>query len=298
MSDRWAACSSDWTRNKAIHSSNINKAVCLLLVLFTWLVPIPAAACTLWAAAGQAAGGGTIIAKNRDWAPDHTQELRLEKPVKGLAYYGLFAVGGSAPGLKAGLNEKGLVVVTASASSIPTEQRRSMAYTKNLAARLLAECQTVDDVLNRVELFRGPQFLLLADRTKTACIEIGPGGAYTVRSVNDGPLFHTNHYLSPELAGANVKIGASSRERLGRIGVLLSSGQPYGLTDFVRFSMDQAAGPTNSIWRTGRTPSGERTLATWIVALPPGQAPQIYVRLANPGESIRELHLQGTDVFR
>jgi hypothetical protein len=37
----------------------------------------PARSCTLWAVAGQAAGGGALIAKNRDWVPDHVQVFKV-----------------------------------------------------------------------------------------------------------------------------------------------------------------------------------------------------------------------------
>jgi len=43
-------------------------------------------ACTLWAAAGEDASGGTIISKNRDWKPDHTQVLKMHRDRK---VYGL-----------------------------------------------------------------------------------------------------------------------------------------------------------------------------------------------------------------
>jgi len=53
-----------------------------LLVAFFFLLQIGAAdvgACTLWGEAGKDANGGTIISKNRDWEPDHTQVLKIHR---------------------------------------------------------------------------------------------------------------------------------------------------------------------------------------------------------------------------
>ncbi len=91
-------------------------AVAAGMALFA-AIPGRLCACTLWGAAGSDASGGTIISKNRDWAPDHTQVLKLRRSTKGYSHFGLYAVGGTEPGIKAGVNEKGLTVITASASS-------------------------------------------------------------------------------------------------------------------------------------------------------------------------------------
>ena len=84
----------------------------LIAILICALSPMPALACTLWGAAGAAANGGTLISKNRDWAPDHHQVLKKVHPKKGWAYFGLYAEGNGDAGLKAGVNEKGLTIVS------------------------------------------------------------------------------------------------------------------------------------------------------------------------------------------
>ena len=97
-----------------------------------WLFGLqPAAACTLWGAVGSAVdGGGTLVAKNRDWVPDHRQELSLLKPAQGYQALVLRAVGGAEPGIKAGVNEKGLVIVSATASQIDASQRKAVPQEK------------------------------------------------------------------------------------------------------------------------------------------------------------------------
>ena len=84
-------------------------AVCVVMIASFTAVPV--LACTLFAAVGpeRVQGGGTLIAKNRDWRPQ-PQELRLV--TKGTyRYYGIFAGDeGKRKQLKGGVNEKGLAV--------------------------------------------------------------------------------------------------------------------------------------------------------------------------------------------
>jgi hypothetical protein len=88
----------------------------LLLIVPLLLGSRAAESCTLWAAVREATrDGGSLVAKNRDWRPDHRQEVKRVTPKQGFRYYGLFATGNEEPGLKAGVNEKGLVVVSATA---------------------------------------------------------------------------------------------------------------------------------------------------------------------------------------
>lgn len=271
-------------------------AAALAVLTFFW--PSPALGCTLWAAAGEAvAGGGSIIAKNRDWRPDHRQELRLITPRQGLRFYGLYAVGGDAPGLKAGVNERGLVAVSASAGSLSPGERAVAEGVGGSMARLLAGCAGVDEALARLELFRKPQFVMLADARKIAWVETAADGRTAVRVRDNGVLYHTNHYLADSLQGANSRIGTSSRLRLERVEALMAGSGRVTMEDFVRISADRAGGPDNSLWRTGGRPAAARTLATWIVALPPRGGAAVYVKLANPGEPERVLRLAGGKLF-
>jgi len=95
-------------------------------VAILWLLSSqPSEACTLWGAVGTAVeGGGTLVAKNRDWAPDHFQELALLRPRRDFNRLVLRAVGGEEPGVKAGVNEKGLVIVSATANQVPARRAR------------------------------------------------------------------------------------------------------------------------------------------------------------------------------
>jgi len=270
--------------------------IMMLLIIFSG---IPAEACTLWAANGTAVeGGGSLIVKNRDWVPDHRQDVKLISPSEGYRYIGLFTIDGEHKGLKAGINEKGLVIVSATAGSIPTKERKVMAYTHALTSRLLKECSSVEEAIAKTNLFLGPQILMIADKQKVATIEIGPEGNYSVMVKENGTVFHTNHYIDESMLEFNRIAGESSQIRYNRIAELLNNNQlPYNFNTFISFSNDRNAGPDNSIYRTGSTSKKTRTMAVWAVAIPQKYSPEIYVKILNPGESEQVIKINAEDVF-
>jgi len=242
-------------------------------------------ACTLWGVAGTNAAGGTLISKNRDWKPDHTQALKMQRDGKGYAYFGLYAVDGAAPGIKAGVNEKGLTVIAASASSIPKSRLDKQPGKHGVIGALLAGCASCDEVLAKKEtLFPNARamFLMISDHRKILVVEVGLEGKYALKSVTSGPVFHTNHFLEETLAEFNAKVGASSATRLDRVAQLLKAApQPHTIESFAAISRDRHDGPDNSLWRTGQN---TRTLASWIVETPLQGAPKLRVVIANPGQ--------------
>jgi hypothetical protein len=198
----------------------------------------------------------------------------------------LVAVGGAEPGTKAGVNEKGLVIVTATVNQVPTAERQRVDQKKGLISHLLAQCASVEDVLKQIELFRRPVFYLVGDRKEIAVIEVAPDGSRSITRTDSGTLHHTNHYCAIDPADLKRKPGASSTNRSARIAELLKNPhRPYTVDDFIRFSEDTAAGPDNSIWRTGSDPQKTRTLATWLVAIPAAGSPRLYLKTADPGEA-------------
>lgn len=256
----------------------------VLAALLWALAAAPAWACTLWGAAGPAADGGTLVAKNRDWKPDHRQELRRLRPSGGFHAIALTAVGGEEPGVKAGVNTEGLVIVSATAGQAPAAARRKPGAVKGLTAHLLARCATVAEVLGAIERFGRPVFYLIGDRREIAVIEVAPDGRRSVTRTSEGTLSHTNHYLAAGLPAPAVPPGASSFLRQARIESLLGAGgRPFTFEDFIRLSADRDAGPDNSIWRTGSRPGRTRTLATWIVSVPASGSPQLFVKMVDPG---------------
>lgn len=263
-----------------------------LTVLLPALGPAALPACTLFAAAGAQAGQGTLLAKNRDWRPDHRQVLSLVRPPAGFAYLGLFAQGSQDPGLKAGVNERGLTIVSAS-SNLPRADRAWQPGKHGVMARILAAYGSVEALAadaGRVFGQARAGFFLVADRRQVLVAEVGLGGAWHVDVSASGTLAHTNHYLDPQLAArCNARAGSSSATRLARVRQLLAEEGPFTLERFAAISGDRHDGPDDSLWRDGR----ECTLASWIVAAPPAGALRLRVRMANPGEpeAIRDFTL-------
>ena len=258
------------------------------LNLVTWLLLSltlhPAQACTLFAALGSSVqGGGTIIAKNRDRCP-LASGLKVFVPQHGYRHLGLVSLDSPKEPAVAGINEKGLVVVDASPSSLAPQEEDCHAIP--LTQALLTRCASVDEVLAQKELLLAsyPVFEMVADRHQVAVIEIAPEGQVSIQISPRGSLCHTNHYLSFQLLWANQMACHSSRVRLRRIKQLLDrQGRPFTFADFLVFSQDRQAGPDNSINRFGSTSRETRTLATFVVHLS-DDAPHVFVRMSNPGE--------------
>ncbi len=275
-----------------------SKLQSLSLVLAAWflltLTPaIPSSACTLFAAVGSSVeDGGTIIVKNRD-RPPRRSALEVRTPPDGYRYLALVTADRPHKPAVAGINEKGLVVVGATASTLVDQKDKHGA--KGLTQTLLEQCASVDAVLARPDLLQAaaPVFQMLADGRKIAVVEVAPQGRVAVKVTAQGVLGHTNHYLDPQFQEYNQKPNISSRIRYCRIDRLLSlQPHPFTLEEFLTFSQDRQDGPDNSIWRSGSTPTKARTLATWIVAQPVGGAPRLYVSIANPGEPRKILNLK------
>ncbi len=255
------------------------------LVLLVLSAATPLRSCTLWGIAGDEADGGTLISKNRDWKPDHTQVLKLRRNSTGYAYFGLYAEGNAEPGIKSGVNEKGLTVVTASASSVPKATRDHQPGKHGVLATLLARYASCDEIVAKQEAIFGTArtgFFLISDRRKILMVEVGMDGKFALRTVAQGRVVHTNHFLEKSLEEFNVKIGPSSATRLGRITELVAAATPpLTLAAIATMSKDRHDGPDNSLWRTGKS---SRTMSSWIVATPAQGAPRLRVVLANPGQ--------------
>ena len=271
---------------------------CLSLVMVLF-VSMPVQACTLWASNGSVVnGGGSLLVKNRDWLPNQHQSIKLVSPKIGYRYFGLYAEGKHA-GMKAGINENGLVVVSASAGSIPSKEREAMPHTGGLLVKLLKECGSVDEAIARTDLFIGPEILMLADKNKVAAIEIGPEGKFFVEEKENAVIYHTNHYVYDEMVDLNRVIGESSQKRYDRIGQLVSTATtPYDFDNFISYSNDRNDGPDNSIFRTGSEPAKTRTMAVWAVKIPQEGSPEVSVRILNPNEDEKVFTIVAADVFR
>ena len=269
-----------------------------LLITITLLLSAPVEACTLFAANGSVVDdGGTLLVKNRDWEPNQHQVIKFVPAKDGYSYFGLYAEG-AAPGMKAGINEKGLTVVSATAGSIPSKERKNMPNQAGSLAKILKECASVEEALARTDLFLGPKILMLADKNSIATVEIGPEGKFSIEQKENDYLCHTNHFVAEDMLQFNKKIGQSSAIRYDRICQLLDNASlPFSVESFLNFSGDRNDGPDDSIFRTGSTPVKVRTMAVWTVQIPKQGSPEVYIRILNPNEEEKSCRIVADDFF-
>lgn len=277
--------------------SRYGLVVCFLLAA-SLLWAGHARACTLWAAAGdRVIGGGTLLAKNRDWQPTDHQVLKFIEPESGYQHFALLRDERRKANVSAGVNELGLVVVSAS-SPYPRAEARKMPRTFHLNSKLLVNCASVEEALQREDWFLGPRFLMLADHKEIALVEIGPEGRVAIKRERLGVLFHTNHYIEESLESFNPSVlGKSTQSRLKKIGRFMMSKAGFSLGDFLLISRSKEGGPGNSIWRDGGSRRSRRTLASWIIHLLPGGDFRLRVTLANPGEKMTHHSFKKEDIF-
>lgn len=276
----------------------MNHILVNLLIAITLLLTAPVEACTLFAANGSVVDdGGTLLVKNRDWEPNQHQVIKFVPSKDGYSYFGLYAEG-TAAGMKAGINEKGLTVVSATAGSIPSKERKNMPNKAGSLTKLLKECASVEEALTRTDLFLGPKILMLADKKSVATIEIGPEGKFSIEQKENDYICHTNHYVAEDMLNFNKKIGQSSQKRYERICQLLDdASSPFSLDVFLNFSNDRNDGPDNSIFRLGSNPANTRTMAVWAVKIPLDSSPEVYVRILNPNEDEKIIKIVAGDFF-
>ena len=276
----------------------MNHILVNLLIAITLLLTAPVEACTLFAANGSVVDdGGTLLVKNRDWEPNQHQVIKFVPYKDGYSYFGLYAEGTPA-GMKAGINEKGLVVISATAGSIPYKERKNMPDKPGSMTKLLKECASVEEALTRTDLFLGPKILMLADKKSVATIEIGPEGKFSIEQKENDYICHTNHYVAEDMLNFNKKIGQSSQKRYERICQLLDdASMPFSLDVFLNFSSDQNDGPDDSIFRSGSNPTKTRTMAVWAVAIPKQGSPEVYIKILNPNEEEKSCRIIADDFF-
>lgn len=256
-----------------------------LVVFFLVSSSMDVGACTLFGAIGShVEGGGVLIGKTRDRAENLAQSFIDLSPKGGYRYRGISTQGKSV--VTSGINEKGLVVVSAAASNFKKEGPVTT------VGRILAKASSVDGVIEMIKRgeIQGPISYLVGDRSTIAVVEVIDGRRNAFLTRKDGVLSHTNHFVLSEMKGLNPKLGTSSQARLSRMDTLLGEGA-FTRESFMTFTKDHTNGPgNNSICRhnKGATRSDERTLSAAVFFLPKEGAPEIWVVLGQPCQSTFE----------
>ena len=249
---------------------------------FLWL-PSKGISCTLFGAIGNSVeGGGALIGKTRD-RPQGLGQVFIEVlPKSGYRYRGISLKG--VRNVTSGMNERGLVIVSAAASNVEKEDRITT------VGRILSKASSVDEVIAFVQKgeIKGPIHYLVGDIHKIALLEVVDNNRYEFLVKETGVLCHTNHFILKDMKEFNRKIGVSSQARLNRVEKLISDG-PFTKDKFIAFTQDHLNGPgNNSICRhfqAGVRPS-EQTVSAAVYYLPKEDAPEIWVSLGQPCQSI------------
>jgi hypothetical protein len=262
----------------------------VLLIFIGLVLFIPfyqAFACTLFGAIGNPVeGGGVLIGKTRD-RPKALEQAFIEVlPKSGYGYRGISLKG--VRNVTSGMNERGLIVVSAAASNLEREDKITT------VGRILSKAASVDEVIVLAQKgeIKGPIHYLVGDIHKIALLEVFDGHRYEFLVKENGILYHTNHFILEEMKKFNRKIGVSSQARLNRIEKLLGDG-PFTKDKFISYTQDHFNGPgNNSICRHFEVGvrSGERTVSAAIFFLPKDAAPEIWVSLGQPCQSMFERH--------
>jgi hypothetical protein len=249
--------------------------------------PYAALPCTLFGAIGDSVqGGGVLIGKTRDRVENSEQAFIEVVPKGGYRYRGISMSG--AKRVTSGVNDKGLVVVSAAASLVEKEGKVTT------VGKILSQSSSVDEVMAMVRKgqIQGPIYYLVGDIQKIALLEVIDRHRYDSLVKENGVLCHTNHFILREMGKFNQKIGASSQARLNRIEELLANG-PLTKERFVTITRDHFNGPgDNSICRhfERKVPGSERTVSAAVYALRKGGAPEIWVSLGQPCQAPFEKH--------
>jgi isopenicillin-N N-acyltransferase like protein len=242
-------------------------------------------ACTLFGAIGSSLdGAGVLIGKTRDRTESLEQVFIEVTPKGGYPYRGISTKGKNV--VTSGINEKGLVVVSAAASNFKKEG------SVTTVGKILSGAASVDGVIEMIKKgqIRGPINYLVGDRKRIALVEVIDGRRNAFLSRDDGTLCHTNHFILNGMKALNPKIGVSSRTRLNRIEELLSD-RPLTKEKFIAFTKDHVNGPGGrSICRhvEAGSRSSERTLSTAVFYLPGDGPPELWVALDQPCRSTFE----------
>jgi isopenicillin-N N-acyltransferase-like protein len=164
--------------------------------------------CTTWAASGSATGGGEpILAKNRDYRPDHLplQNVVRARPDRGYAY--LYVSSAGSPGVfSAGINQAGLAVAD------------THVYSTDLGpglpsyALMMHILEGHDGVSSALEYLRavprlGRNNLILADAAGHLAVFEGGHSRYGLFERHDGALVNTNHFASDAMRDCFAAVG-------------------------------------------------------------------------------------------
>jgi isopenicillin-N N-acyltransferase-like protein len=168
---------------------------------------LDAEGCTTWAASGSAtAGGEPILAKNRDYRPDHLLLQNVVRAIPDTGYPYLYVSSAGSPGVfSAGINQAGLAIAD------------THVYSTDLGpglpsyALMMHVLEGHDNVSSALDYLRtvprlGRNNLILADAAGHLAVFEGGHTSYGLLESHDGALVNTNHFASGEMQGYSAAV--------------------------------------------------------------------------------------------
>ncbi len=164
--------------------------------------------CTTWAASGSStAGGEPILAKNRDYLPEHLPLQNVVRAVPDTGYPYLYVSSAGSPGVfSAGINQAGLAIAD------------THVYSTDLGpglpsyALMMHILEGHDRVSSALDYLRavprlGRNNLILADAAGHLAVFEGGHTRHGLFESHDGALANTNHFASAEMRDCFVDVG-------------------------------------------------------------------------------------------
>jgi len=163
-------------------------------------IPVDAQGCTTWASTGPTPPhSAPILAKNRDYWPDHQQLqcLAFARPKSGDAY--LYLTSAGSPGVfSSGMNESGLVVADTHVVSLDIGPGLPRYAVMMEALENYSSVEAALEYLINVTHSGNGNILLLDASGDMAVIETGYT-AIGIDRLEDGFLVSANHYVTPSM---------------------------------------------------------------------------------------------------
>jgi hypothetical protein len=160
-------------------------------------------------------GGGAILAKNRDYRPEHVTIQRVMRHVDpGWNGREIIVLGslGSPGNFSSGMNSDGLAV--ADTASRTTDMGVGL-HRYFLLTWLLVHCADVAQAMKAIRRTKhtGSGLLVLADASgAVAAVELGHS-RLGFEHLSSGRVGRTNHFVSPAMASANLRTAANAANR-------------------------------------------------------------------------------------
>ena len=255
--------------------------------------------CTLMGAAGySAAGGGTMVLKNRDRNTRFIQSFSFEKPDEGYSFIGIKNIARSTEerfSYTMGINEKGLICVSSSAPNKINFDFKDEKFVVLHPGHILKNIATVDEFIEKIlrgRKLRGSMNYIVADAKKLCLVEVVDRDHYDYRIVWNGAVCQTNHYYFDSMKKyQNLPVPESTSHRLARAMKLAADGfRTFKTADFMTFSMDHGPSGVPSDLTICRHPDMRYdpkkfdggTISSMVFVSKPGANPCAYLALGQP----------------